>query len=158
MHDPEFDNPELMADIEKDNPPDIARERLTTQARRYLEAEDKAVALEAEAGIARKAADELEREFWERLDEDATPTVTLELGDPHGRVQFQRRETIRTRIIDKDAAAKAIREAGYDYMLEPVGFRKRPLNQHVRECLRSGAELFDGVDFSRTKYVQISRR
>lgn len=158
MYDPEFDDPELSAAIEDDGIGDIGRERLNTQARRYLEAEERASELEAAAKDARDEANDLQREFWDRLDEDATPTVTCDLGEPHGRVQFQRRETIRATILDKDAAAVALREEGHDYMLEPVGFRKQPLNQEVRERLRSGRALPDGVDFSRTRYVTISRR
>lgn len=136
----------------------MADERLVIQARRYKEAEEKAGAAEAHAKTLREDANELERELWDRLDEDASPTVTLDLGEPHGRVQFQRRETIRTKIIDKEAAAKALRAEGHEYMLEPVGFRKRPLNQEIRERLKSGRQLPEGVDYSRTRYVTISRR
>lgn len=160
MHDPMFDNEELIADLDAEEEQNSAARavRHTTMARRLVERKDQLELAKAAAKTAQEDFDKAQAEFWEMLDDEAMPTVTLDLGEPYGRVQFQKRQTIRSRIIDKDQAAESLRAAGQEYMLEPVGFRKRPLNQFVSECLRTGDKIPPGVGFSRTPFVTITRR
>ncbi len=134
-------------------------ERIATLGRRLVAAEDAAVEAEAKAKTLRERADQAEREFWERMDAEDQTTGTWDLGEPYGKVQFQKQSTIRSTIVDKEAALRSVTEAGLaDAVIDDRAFRKKPLNDDVKERLRNGEPLLDGVDFTRTKYVTITRK
>ncbi len=95
-----------------------------------------------------------ERVVAEMLQAEGMKTAKFdELG-----VTVGARSTIRSRIFDKDKAIESFeQEALVDDMLEP-GFRKAPLNELVRTRLENGQKLPDGVDFSRTHYITVTRK
>jgi hypothetical protein len=102
-----------------------------------------------------------EAEFWHELDEDlGVKTVTLELGEPHGTVALGRRETVKGRVIDAETAVKALRAAGLgEAVLKDIPqVRQKVLNEHVRDLLKSGAQLPEGVDFMTTRYIQVTKK
>jgi hypothetical protein len=110
---------------------------------------------------AKRAYTAAERDLWHHLDEDlGVKTITLELGEPHGTIQLQRRETIKGRVIDDEAAVAALREMGLgEAVLKDIPqVRQKVLNEHVRDILKSGGDLPEGVDFVPTRYISVSKR
>lgn len=133
---------------------------LPQRARRLIEAKDKYEAEKLAFEDAKRKYRALEAEFWQHLDEDlGVTTLTLELGEPFGKVQLQKRETIKARVIDAETAADSITAAGLgDAILQDVpGVRQKVLNEHVRDWLKSGADLPEGIDFTATRYVSVTR-
>lgn len=133
-------------------------ERLDTEARKLL---DLRTASEKSAAAAKKDKEKLveqERSFYEMLENQNVPTTTLDLGPGYGRVQFGRRKTIYSRVINIDAAVEALKAEGRSEEMIKTDLRKAPLNELVRDRLENGEPLPDGVDFSETRYIQVTRR
>lgn len=116
---------------------------------------------------AKQAADKAERAharaqaaLWENLDDADETTVTIELGAPYGKVQFQKRSTIRARVPAelRSIAVASMEESGLAAALVSIEphFNGKALNDTVRECLKNKQPIPDGVDWSETKYVTIS--
>lgn len=92
------------------------------------------------------------------LEAQEMPTVTLDLGPGYGRVQLGKRSTIFGRVIDIDTAIAALEKEGYGEEMVKSELRKGALNEMIRTRLENGEPLPDGVDFSETRYVQVTRR
>jgi hypothetical protein len=97
---------------------------------------------------------------WEEIEDShgKVSTVTIDLGEGYGKVQFQRRQTTYSRIIDEDAFVEAVKAAGReDEFLKP-GIRKKVLNEEVRDRNDRGVPQIEGTDFTVNRYISISRR
>lgn len=125
-----------------------------------VEAKTAADRAEREAKNLRAHHKRLEADLWERFQREKNKTQTFEglIGDAN--VQLQRRETIRARVFDPEAAERSLRERGYgDSILAPThAIRQKPLNELVRDILKNGGELPDGVDYSATRFFTVQKR
>jgi hypothetical protein len=130
----------------------------TTRARRLVFAKLHKDELEQQARTANETFDDLEQAFWENMHERNESSVTLDLGEPLGKVQFVPNMTIRCNVVDKEAAMKSIREMGLEEaLIDPLtGIRRKPLNDYMKDWIRSGATIPEGLDFSVTRYLTIS--
>lgn len=136
--------------------------RLGQMARDLVEAKDvrdrdKQVASSSERHYRR-----LEASFWDELDRQDGKPKTVKFEDLFGdgkRVTLTRRETIRGRIFDPEAAAAALAASGRDDEIfhEHRAVRGKVLNEAVRDMLEAGEKLPDGIDFSATRYVMVTR-
>lgn len=136
----------------------MAEARLDTLGRKLLDLRainDKA---QAAAKKAKADLDGHQRQVFDAMQDLGLKTTTIDLGPGYGTVQLGRRETIRSRIIDLDTALDAFeREARTDEITK-TDVRKAVLNELVRERLETGQKLPDGVDFTRTPFIQVTRR
>lgn len=132
---------------------------LPAKGRRLVDLKDEKTRLEKAAESAAREYREAEADFWLDLEDGGTKTVTVELGEGYGTVQFQRRETITGRVINDEAAAAALAEAGLgDAVLGPRKVRQKVLSEYVRSRLESGQPLWEGVDFSARRYVTVTKK
>ena len=131
---------------------------LTTLARQAIDDRRDKEEKERVAKSAAKKAAASEARLWAAMEESKQKTTTLELGEGYGEVQVGRRETITSRVLDQEEAEAALTAAGLaDEVLEPTrNVRKKVLNQHVRDLLKAGKPLPEGVDFHPRRYVQFS--
>lgn len=134
-------------------------ERLATMGRRLVEKQERR---DADAKVAAKseaAYDAEELAFWEAMDAAEQTTGTFDLGEPYGKVQFVKRSTVRSHVLDKDRLVESLRELHLDEgMVDPVALRKAPLNEYVRGLLKTGEAFPDGLDFRTTRYVTVTRK
>jgi hypothetical protein len=107
---------------------------------------------------AAKAAHDGQQELvWGALEDMGVSSIKIDL--PDGRqVGLTKRETIRSRIIDRETLIDALEQAGRTDEMVFTDIRKRQLNELIRECIEQGIPLPDGADFSSTKYITISGR
>lgn len=107
----------------------------------------------------KQAADKLaqqQRRVHEHLENEGFKTTTIDLGKPYGEVQLGAREKVFARVFDKDALREWAEENGRAQEAVKFDFNKAPLNELVRESLETGQPLPQGLDFSRTPYVQVT--
>lgn len=95
---------------------------------------------------------------YDVMKDQGTETTTLNLGEGYGRVQLGRRETVRSRVIDLDAALDSFESEARVDEITKTEVRKAQLNELVRERLETGQPLPEGVDFTRTPFIQVTRR
>ena len=134
-------------------------ERTDTLARALVDAREEKDRTEKIADSAKKRYKTLEREFWEHLNDIGQTTGTFDLGEGYGKVQFQKRETIRGIVTDHEKAVQAIIAAGYDdALLGPQKLQQRALNEQMRTWLNSGQPIPEGLDFNPSRYVSITRK
>lgn len=113
----------------------------------------------AAADKADKEYREKEAELYEELQEAGIRgRHTFDFGGDLGTAKFQRRSTKYGRVIDKKAAARALKEMGLDEMFDDTAIRAGRLNEKVRTWLETNTELPDGVDFYERKGISISRK
>lgn len=125
---------------------------LITRRKAYEEAKKKTDKLE-------KEYKETQADFWETLDDQGMTTFTADLGPGFGKIQFQKRETIRGVVKDPEKAAASLKEAGLDAeLLGAPKVHQRALSEHVRDWLQSGQALPEGIDFNPTRYVSVTRK
>jgi hypothetical protein len=138
----------------------VPSENYVALARRLVERTDEAKLLEQKAKQAERDRRDAEADMWDAMYDARRKSETLDLDWPWGTVQLVRRDTIRAIIKDKDLAARSLRKAGYaDAVIDPTyGIRQKALNDHVRDCIRTGAPIPEGVDFTVTRYVTITRK
>lgn len=99
-----------------------------------------------------------ERELHEELLKSKLPSVTIELGEPYGTMEFRRSNKTSASVFDKEAAIKFFTE---NHMLDAYvegTVRKAPINQLVREWNETGKELPPGVEPRVTKFVTKTKR
>lgn len=132
--------------------------RLDTEARKLVDRRKANDTAQAEAKRTKKALVEQETAFYDLLEAENLPTATLDLGPEYGRMQFGRRSTIYSRVIDAETAIEALKAAGRGEEMIKNDLRKAPLNEMVRDLLENGQPLPAGIDYSETKYVQVTRR
>lgn len=134
-------------------------ERIDTIARQVVDAREARDAAKLAFDNAEDEYRQAERALWDHMDEIGHTTFTNDLGPGYGKVQFQKRETLRGIVTDKDAAIKALKDADLDegFLGQPE-IRKAALNEHVRDLLAAGQTLPEGVDFTRKAFVSISRK
>jgi len=134
-------------------------ERIDTLARKLV---DKKEAKDRTASAAKKAEEEfksVQELIWDHMDDQGLTTLTIDLGDPYGKVQFQKRETIRGIVKDPVKAAESLKALGLeDALLGEPKVHQRALSEHVRDWLASGQTIPDGIDFNPTRYVSVTRK
>lgn len=134
-------------------------QRPDTLARQLVDAREKRDDANQKAKKAEKAYKDLEREFWETMSDVGQTTATFDLGEGYGKVQFQRRETIRGIVTDPEAAVQAIIDAGLGpALLGPQKVQARALNEQMRSWLDAGQPIPNGLDFNPSRYVSITRK
>lgn len=135
-------------------------ERLDTRARRLVDLKDAMNTAEIAFESAKRAYKAEEKSFWLDLADEMgnVKKFASDLGEGYGTIEFQRRETITSRILDKEQAEAALAEEGLEHMLGPREIRKQPLNQEVRNRVRSGQGLPEGIDFHARRYIAVSRK
>lgn len=101
---------------------------------------------------------ELEAKLNTRMQREKIPTTTLDLGEPWGKQQLGTRSKTFARVIDKEALARALEEEGLSEGYTKIDFQKGALNDLLRDRIRNGEPLPDGLDWSDTKYVQFTKR
>lgn len=135
---------------------------MDTQARALVDLKGAMNEKEVAFETAKRAYKEAEQAFWSDLKDQKgnVKSVELDLGPGYGTIKFMRRETITSRVYDKERAEAAlIAENLDDTCLNTVReVRKQPLNQLVAQRQKSGEALPDGVDFHARRYIAISRK
>lgn len=140
-------------DIEEILGRDVARKLL-----RLVEAREKRDLDKAAAERSEKEYRAIEGDVWEALeDSPLKPPYKVDLGE-HGVVRFHPKQTIYGKIIDEDKALEYFEQrAMLDEVTAPK-FAKKVINEMVRELHEQGESMPPGVDFSPTRYVQITRQ
>jgi len=134
-------------------------ERIDTLARLLVKKREEYEKVDAERKKLEKEFKEVQAEFWEFMDDQGMTTFTADLGPGFGKVQFQKRETIRGIVKDPAKAAEALRKLGLgDALLGEPKVHQRALSEHVRDWLASGQPLPEGIDFNPTRYVSQTRK
>lgn len=131
---------------------------LPSEARKLVDRRKKNDEAQKKAAETKEALDKQQRVVHDLLESQEMPTVTLDLGPGYGRWQLGKRSTIYGRVIDVDTAIAALKEDGYGDEMVKSELRKGALNEMIRTKLENGEPLPDGVDYSETKYVQMTRR
>lgn len=128
------------------------------KARRLVDLKKRKNAAEKDAKAADKAYRKAERDFWIDLEESDMTTFPIDLGEGYGKITFQRRETNRGVILDPARAEEALTAMGLDdaILAETHNIRQKVLNEHVRDWIKSGAQLPEGIDFSTSRYVTVT--
>jgi hypothetical protein len=133
--------------------------RVDTMARKLVkrrEAYDKAA---ARAKKLEKEFKDTQADFWEHMDDEGLTTLTVDLGPGIGKVQFQKRETIRGIVKDPTKAVESLKAMGLaDALLGDPRIHQRALSESVRDWLASGQKIPDGLDFNPTRYVSQTRK
>jgi hypothetical protein len=133
-------------------------ERLDTEARVLIDrraANDKA---QKAAKGTKLLLDEQQQLVHKLLEDLGMKTATLELGTGYGTVQVGRRQTIRSRVFDMEKALAWLSAHGRREEMTRDEVRKAPMNELVRECLETGQPLPEGVDYTTTPFVQVTRK
>jgi hypothetical protein len=111
------------------------------------------------ATTSEKAYREYEAELWEELSElGVKGTISFDFGGDLGTAKFVSRATTYGKIIDSEAALRALKAAGYGDVIYSEAVREGRLNELVRDLLESKTELPEGVDFYTRKGISISRK
>lgn len=133
--------------------------RLDTLARQLVDLRTAKDDTERAAKKAKSEYKAVEAEFWENMEDQGLTTFTADLGEGYGKVQFQKRETIRGIVRDKARAITALTEMNLeDALLGTPEIPQGALSEHVRDWLASGQEIPDGIDFNPTRYVSQTRK
>lgn len=131
---------------------------LKTEARKLL---DRRTANDAQQKLAKQTKEKLDaqqRVVYEMLEESGQKTTTIELGGDYGTVSLGRRKKTFARVLNIDILLKALRAEGREEETIKHDVRKAPLNELVKERLETGQAMPDGLDFSDTPYVQVTRK
>lgn len=131
---------------------------LRTAARKLLKLRDEA----AKAKKAKDKADEAlaaqQRLVYDLMEGEGLPSVTIDLGGKDGVVQLGRRTKVFSRVFNLDKLIEALKAEGRLEEAIKSDVRKAPLNELVRERLETGEPLPEGLDFSQTPYIQVTRK
>lgn len=126
--------------------------------RAFLKARDEAEAAASAAKAAEKEHKQRQAELWEAMSDAGLKSLKIDVGEPWGEISLRPSETIRSKVLDKDALIEALEQSGRADEITKVDFKLKPLNELVRECLNHKIKLPDGLDFSSTKYITVSGR
>lgn len=131
---------------------------LVTEARKLVKARlaDEAARLAADKAHEKRKAQE--QFVWDLLDAEGITTITLDLGEPHGKFQFGKRATTFGRIFDEEKAVAWMDATERGLELSKRVPRRAQVNELVRERIENKEPLPPGVDFYETQYVQLTRR
>lgn len=121
---------------------------------RARERNDRAVQEEKRAKLAVSRAT---GELADLLEDEGLPSLTIDLGDPFGKVRLVPGETRYAQIVDQED----LREAAADENLEEELFLPKPakqrLNELVRERLDHGQPLPKGLSWYPKRKVTVTR-
>lgn len=106
---------------------------------------------------AEKAYRAFESEVWDWMEESPlVPPIRFNLGEPHGVVRFQPRETYYGRVIDQEAALEYLEErALVDEFTKPKLVMAR-VNEIVRERIEAAESQPPGFDFYAKRFITIT--
>lgn len=136
----------------------MGSDSLKTRARRLADLKAEMARTQKIADAAEKQYREAERDFWLDLEEEGIKTTSFDFDDG-STIQVQRRETITSTILDKEAAVQSLVELGYgDELLGQPEIRKKVLNEVVRNLLQAGEGLPEGVDFNPRRYITVTKK
>ena len=134
-------------------------ERISTKARRFMDIKEKRDRLKIEYEEADRKFRDAEAALWLAIDESEQKSGTWDLGDGYGEVQFTRRETTTSTVLNAEEAEKALEAEGLaDAILGPRAVRKKVLNEHVRDLLKTGQPLPQGIDFHKRRYLTTTKK
>lgn len=133
-------------------------ERAATLARRFVDARRERDALQDRLAVAKRTHDEAQEAMWDRMLDDDDTTVTKQLGDGYGKVQFVRVEVPKAVVRDPDRAVAAIKAEHLEKALldEGKGIRQKALTDDLKHRLDTGKPFLDGVDVHFTRYVTVT--
>lgn len=134
-------------------------DRLDTLARYLVTRREAYEKAKKEADRLEKTYKETQADFWETMDDQGLTTFTADLGPGFGEIQFQKRETIRGIVKNPEKAAESLKEAGLEAeLLGAPKVHQKVLSEHARDWLQSGQAFPEGVDFTATRYVSVTRK
>lgn len=108
---------------------------------------------------AEKAYREYEAELFAETEEAGMEgRFGWDFGSDLGTAKFNRRRTFYGRVLDKESALKALREAGILDTIIEDHIREGRLNELVRDRLESGQDMPEGIDWYAREGITISRR
>lgn len=133
-------------------------ERAATLARRLVNKRKHRDALKDQLAIVNKDHDEAQAAMWDRMLDDDDTTVTKQLGDGYGKVQFVRVEVPKAVVRNADRAVAAIKAEGLERALldEGKGIRQKALTDDLKHRLATDKPFLDGVDVHFTRYVTVT--
>lgn len=127
-------------------------ESVATKARRFVDAKRKKDKLGIAFDKAEAEFKRLQAELWVAIEATEQKSGTWDLGPGYGTVQLTRRATTTGIVLNKEEAEKALEELGEEF-LGNREVRKKVLNDHLRDCLKTGKPLPKGVDFNTRRYL-----
>lgn len=101
---------------------------------------------------AKEALEAAEAALWDYMETKGVETVRSTVGI------ISRKETVYGRISDLEAAKRSFEDMGRleeFFSLQP---EKARINEYVRECMKQGVPLPEGVDFYSKRYVSLTKR
>lgn len=131
---------------------------LRTEGRKLIDLRTKSEKADKVAKDAKAKLATQQRVVFDLLGAEGIKTTTIDLGGDYGEVSFGARRKIFARVFDLDKLIDALREEGREDEAIKHDVRKAPLNELVRERQETGEKLPEGLDFSDTPYVQITRK
>lgn len=134
-------------------------DKIASRLRRLVELREARDEAKTRADAAESDYREYEADMFEELsDGPIKGSLRLDLGPPHGVVQFTPRETKFGRIIDQDAALEFFNKRALTEQMTKPSIEKARLNTMVREILEAGGQMPPGVDWYARRGVTISRK
>jgi len=134
-------------------------DELKSRFQRLLELRDRRDKDKKTSAASERAYRECEAEVFEAVqDSGMKGRISFDFGGELGRASFQTRSTNYGRILDKDAAIRALKAEGLDEMITSEAIVERRLNELVRDRLESTADLPDGVGWYPRNGISISRK
>jgi len=133
-------------------------ESLATQGRRFVDLKTKRDKLKIEYEAAEEKFRDAEAAFWQAIDASEQKSAHFDLGPGYGEVQFTRRETVTSTVLNIEDAEAALKEMGLDEAVIKADVRKKVLNEYVRDWLKSGQPLPKGIDFHARRYLTTTKK
>jgi hypothetical protein len=129
-----------------------------TRARRLVDYKLQAEHTAEAAKIAKRDFEDQEQAFWESMADAGESSMTLDLGEPYGKVLFVQQMTVRAIVRHKAVVIDSLTEAGLaDALIDPVsGIRQKAQNDYMKDWLKTGEPIPHGLDFTVTRYVTIT--
>lgn len=132
---------------------------LKSKFSRLLELREKKDVTKLAADQAKAEYQEEQAKLYRELQEEGIRgSMTFDFGGKLGTARFGRRATHFGRVVNKQAAIDALKAAGQDDAVLQESVAQGRLNELVRECLETGRDLPDGVDYYTNEIITVSRK
>lgn len=138
----------------------MASERLEQKLRRFVDLRQERDIAKRRHDEAKSAYEQEQAALYDEIEQEVgdLSSVTLDLGEGYGKINFQRRHRTYGRIFNADAAYEALdKEALTDELTKP-GFDKAAVTDLVNERLQNHQELPDGIDWYTKAWINIARK
>jgi hypothetical protein len=137
---------------------DVLGTDLATKLRRFIETRESRDEAAATAKRLEEEYRQEEAELWDALeDSPMLPPYKVDLGEPHGIVTFQNKETYYGRIIDEEKAQEYLEQTAQVDEFSKPKFVMARVHELVRSKLEAQESPPDGFDFYAKRYISISR-